>query len=87
MYFVDLFVRVSNKAAIGMYEGLGYSVYRRILGYYCDPDEDAYGKEVYMRLVTDLSILDMRKALPRDVEKRSVVPLKHPVHWQDLKPW
>ena len=27
-YFVDLFVRVSNKLAIGMYEKLGYIVYR-----------------------------------------------------------
>lgn len=48
MYFVDLFVRVSNKAAIRMYEGLGYTVYRRILGYYCDPDEDAFGMSASM---------------------------------------
>merc|ERR1712188_220626 len=33
-YFVDLFVRVSNALAIGMYEAFGYSVYRRVLGYY-----------------------------------------------------
>ncbi|KAJ3262653.1 hypothetical protein HK103_000182 [Boothiomyces macroporosus] len=43
-YFVDLFVRVSNLVAIGMYEGFGYSVYRRVLGYYTGPDgEDAFG--------------------------------------------
>jgi N-terminal acetyltransferase B complex catalytic subunit len=44
-YFVDLFVRVSNSLAIGMYEKFGYSVYRRVLGYYSsDTDgEDAFG--------------------------------------------
>lgn len=44
-YFVDLFVRVSNKVAINMYTNLGYIVYRTVLEYYSgDPDEDAYGK-------------------------------------------
>lgn len=44
-YFVDLFVRVSNSLAIGMYEKFGYSVYRRVLGYYSSADdgEDAFG--------------------------------------------
>ncbi|XP_046749593.1 N-alpha-acetyltransferase 20 isoform X1 [Diprion similis] len=64
-YFVDLFVRVSNKVAIKMYQELGYIVYRTVLEYYSgDPDEDAY---------------DMRKALSRDVKKKSVIPLTHPV--------
>jgi N-terminal acetyltransferase B complex catalytic subunit len=45
-YFVDLFVRASNTAAITMYEKFGYSVYRRVLGYYSD-SEDALGKLVY----------------------------------------
>jgi len=69
MYFVDLFVRMSNKAAIGMYEGMGYCVYRRVLDYYSGPDEDA---------------LDMRKALSRDKHCKSMVPLLHPVHADDL---
>lgn len=44
-YFVDLFVRVSNKVAISMYQALGYIVYRTVLEYYSGkPDEDAYGK-------------------------------------------
>lgn len=44
-YFVDLFVRVSNKVAINMYKNLGYIVYRTVLEYYSgDPDEDAYGE-------------------------------------------
>lgn len=72
MYFVDLFVRCSNNKAIAMYERMGYTVYRRILGYYSDPDEDAF---------------DMRKALSRDVDKKSVIPLPYPVRWQDMRPW
>ncbi|CCI48229.1 hypothetical protein ABG067_002111 [Albugo candida] len=65
-YFVDLFVRVSNIVAISMYEKFGYSVYRRVLGYYSSisDTEDAF---------------DMRKALPRDKQKRSIIPLLHPV--------
>ena len=67
-FFVDLFVRASNTLAIKMYEKFGYSTYRRVLGYYSgELPEDA---------------LDMRKALPRDVEKESIIPLDHPV-----KPW
>eukprot|EP00164_Ancoracysta_twista_P001691 GFYU01002216.1.p1 GENE.GFYU01002216.1~~GFYU01002216.1.p1 ORF type:complete len:122 (-),score=22.95 GFYU01002216.1:211-576(-) len=62
-YFVDLFVRVSNAVAIDMYKKLGYSIYRTVLGYYSG-EEDAY---------------DMRKALPRDVDKKSIIPLEHPI--------
>ena len=48
-YFVDLFVRISNVVAIDMYKKLGYSVYRQVLEYYTgDPDEDAYGKLVFL---------------------------------------
>ena len=68
-YFVDLFVRVSNSLAISMYTRLGYSVYRRVIGYYSGT-EDAF---------------DMRKALPRDREKRSIVPLEHPIYPDDLE--
>mmetsp|Transcript_28966 Transcript_28966/g.35752 ORF Transcript_28966/g.35752 Transcript_28966/m.35752 type:complete len:173 (-) Transcript_28966:1175-1693(-) len=63
-YFVDLYVRQSNSLAIDIYKKLGYSVYRQVIGYYNNM-EDAY---------------DMRKALPRDVEKKSTVPLPHPVY-------
>eukprot|EP01105_Mastigella_eilhardi_P007208 TRINITY_DN1871_c0_g1_i2.p1 TRINITY_DN1871_c0_g1~~TRINITY_DN1871_c0_g1_i2.p1 ORF type:complete len:181 (+),score=56.37 TRINITY_DN1871_c0_g1_i2:23-544(+) len=66
-YFVDLFVRQSNNSAISMYKKLGYSIYRTVLQYYSG-DEDAY---------------DMRKALPRDVEKKSIIPLPHPVKASD----
>ncbi|TDL24892.1 N-acetyltransferase [Rickenella mellea] len=62
-FFVDLYVRCSNRVAIGMYEGMGYSVYRRVREYYGSigpggkDDEDAF---------------DMRKPLSRDPNKRSV---------------
>ena len=70
-YFVDLFVRVSNKVAINMYNNLGYTVYRTVLQYYSgDTDEDAY---------------DMRKALSRDTEKKSVIPLENAVHIDQLE--
>ena len=70
-YFVDLFVRASNELAISMYEKFGYVKYRRVLNYYAGDDpEDAY---------------DMRKALKRDVNKASIVPLKHPVRVEDLQ--
>ncbi|RLN51364.1 hypothetical protein BBJ28_00023215 [Nothophytophthora sp. Chile5] len=65
-YFVDLFVRVSNSPAIGMYEKCGYSVYRRVLGYYSSEQD---GEDAF----------DMRKALPRDVDKKSIIPLPHPI--------
>eukprot|EP00770_Monocercomonoides_exilis_P006815 MONOS_6780.1-p1 / transcript=MONOS_6780.1 / gene=MONOS_6780 / organism=Monocercomonoides_exilis_PA203 / gene_product=Nat5 protein / transcript_product=Nat5 protein / location=Mono_scaffold00220:28186-28894(-) / protein_length=156 / sequence_SO=supercontig / SO=protein_coding / is_pseudo=false len=66
--FVDLYVRVSNRAGIGMYESLGYIVYRHIIGYYAE-GEDAY---------------DMRLALSRDRDKKSVIPLKHSVKAEDV---
>ena len=87
-YFVDLFVRVSNSLAIGMYEKFGYSVYRRVLGYYSSAQdgEDAFGKRsegaILAAIRSDemlLCVSDMRKALPRDVYKESVIPLQHPI--------
>ena len=42
-FFVDLFVRVSNTLAINMYGAFGYSVYRRVVGYYSG-EEDAFGE-------------------------------------------
>ena len=58
-YFVDLYVRISNTVAITMYKKLGYIIYRQIIGYYSGT-EDAF---------------DMRKALARDSEKLSEVPM------------
>lgn len=60
-YFVDLYVRVSNELAVNMYKKMGYSVYRRVVGYYSAGGgadaEDAY---------------DMRKPLKRDVKRESI---------------
>eukprot|EP00249_Psilotum_nudum_P003034 c16353_g1_i1 orf=575-1099(-) len=68
-FFVDLFVRASNAPAINMYEKLGYVIYRRVLKYYSG-EEDG---------------LDMRKALPRDVEKKSIIPMKRAVTPEELE--
>jgi len=66
-----LFVRVSNQVAITMYKNLGYTVYRTVLQYYSgEVDEDAY---------------DMRKALKMDAESKSVIPLKRPIHIDELE--
>ncbi|KAG5646156.1 hypothetical protein DXG03_004209 [Asterophora parasitica] len=64
-FFVDLYVRCANDLAINMYEGMGYSVYRRVREYYGSmgvgkgsrDEEDAF---------------DMRKPLSRDLGRRSV---------------
>jgi N-terminal acetyltransferase B complex catalytic subunit len=73
-FFVDLFVRPSNTVAVNMYKTLGYIVYRRVVGYYAggaDTDtEDA---------------LDMRKAMPRDKEKVTVIPLEKPILPNELE--
>lgn len=50
-FFVDLYVRPSNQIATGMYEGMGYSVFRTVKDYYGNLGpgiegggaEDAYG--------------------------------------------
>ncbi|CZT20443.1 related to N-acetyltransferase 5 [Ramularia collo-cygni] len=57
-WFVDLFVRVENEAAIRLYEKMGYSVFRRITDYYSD-GSDAF---------------DMRKPLRRDKARKTVRP-------------
>jgi N-terminal acetyltransferase B complex catalytic subunit len=51
------------------YNTFGYETYRRVIDYYSG-EEDAF---------------DMRKALKRDPDKKSMVPLKHPIHPQDLE--
>lgn len=42
VFFVDLYVRTSNKAAIEMYSKNSYYIYREIEDYYSDPRENAY---------------------------------------------
>ena len=67
--FVDLFVRVSNSLAIGMYEAFGY----RSIG----------GCSGITRARRTPSTCG--KPLHRDKEKKSVVPLQHPVLPEDLE--
>jgi len=67
-YFVDLFVRCNNDIAIAMYEGMGYSVYRRIKEYYLASSQVDSGRE------DAEDAFDMRKPLARDVTRRSVRP-------------
>ncbi|KAF2461266.1 acyl-CoA N-acyltransferase [Lineolata rhizophorae] len=55
-WFVDLFVRAENSVAQELYRKMGYSVYRRVVGYYND-DSDAF---------------DMRKPLSRDKDRKHV---------------
>lgn len=55
-WFVDLFVRAENVVAQKLYEGMGYTIYRRVVGYYND-DTDAF---------------DMRKPLSRDVGNKHI---------------
>lgn len=76
-YFVDLFVRASNHLAINMYEKFGYVTYRRVLDYYSSGG-------AALDVETE-DALDMRKALPRDVKKESIVPLDHPIRPEDLE--
>lgn len=96
-YFVDLFVRVTNKIAIKMYQQLGYVVYRTVLEYYSgDPDEDAYGKFSFFFFFSKFETTknnkqilfcifsDMRKALSRDDKKKSMIPLSHPVRPEEV---
>lgn len=55
-WFVDLFVRAENVVAQKLYEGMGYSIYRRVVGYYND----------------DMDAFDMRKPLSRDVGNKHI---------------
>jgi N-terminal acetyltransferase B complex catalytic subunit len=63
-WFVDLFVRKSNKIAQALYRGMGYSVYRRVLDYYSDDPTGASndGEDAY----------DMRKPLKRDKDLKHI---------------
>lgn len=55
-----------------MYKQFDYVIYRQVIGYYGESSgrEDAY---------------DMRKALSRDVEKKSIVPLGRPIYPDELE--
>ncbi|CCD22615.1 peptide alpha-N-acetyltransferase complex B subunit NAT3 NDAI_0A04590 [Naumovozyma dairenensis CBS 421] len=65
--FIDLFVKCNNVLAINLYEKLGYSVYRRVVGYYNTP-EDGY-PETLKKIDDDKDAYDMRKSMGRDKGK------------------
>ena len=81
-FFVDLYVRCNNTLAINMYEGFGYSVYRRVREYYGTlgvgkggkDEEDAFGesRSVAPFCGSNSISVDMRKPLSRDPSRRSV---------------
>ncbi|KAJ4475553.1 N-acetyltransferase [Lentinula aciculospora] len=64
-FFVDLYVRCNNFVAIEMYEGMGYSVYRRVREYYGNLGVGKDGRD-------EEDAFDMRKPLSRDSARRSV---------------
>lgn len=77
---------------------LGYVIYRRVLRYYSG-EEDGLGKWILMPNQNVVCVFfcytyrpficclfsDMRKALSRDVEKKSIIPLKRPVTPDELE--
>lgn len=69
---MDLFVRSSNVVAVGMYVKLGYTVYRRVLGYYGPSSREANDGE---------DAFDMRKPCGRG---ERIVPLPAPVQPGDV---
>lgn len=67
-WFIDLFVKCSNKSAITLYEKLGYSVFRRVVAYYDSANENPERKIGH----DDMDAFDMRLALKRDTNKETV---------------
>ncbi|KAL3235107.1 hypothetical protein RNJ44_02895 [Nakaseomyces bracarensis] len=65
--FIDLFVKCNNDLAIKLYEKLGYSVYRRVIGYYNSP-QDGYPSTL-KKVNDDKDAFDMRKGMKRDKGK------------------
>ncbi|TEB15065.1 N-acetyltransferase [Coprinellus micaceus] len=64
-FYVDLYVRCANHLAIDMYEGMGYSVFRRVREYYGTLGIGKGGRD-------EEDAFDMRKPMSKDVHKRSI---------------
>lgn len=62
--FIDLFVKCNNHLAINLYEKLGYSVYRRVVGYY-NGSTEPYPSDL-KKCIDDKDAFDMRKGMARD---------------------
>jgi len=82
-FFVDLFVRVTNAAALRMYAALGYAVFRRILGYYGAAPAGAGGAGAGAE-----DAFDMRAPCARNAVRRrdATVPLPRPVRPHEMWP-
>lgn len=62
-YFMDLYVRTSNRIAVDMYKLFGFAPFRRVGGYYgAGRDQDAF---------------DMRMPLKRDPHRKSLIKGPH----------
>ena len=68
-YFVDLYVRPTNKNAQTLYQKMGYILYRQIINYYETIHEDGF---------------DMRKSLSRDKDRKFMIPLPNPISRDEL---
>lgn len=72
-YFMDLFVRATNSTALGMYERMGFRVFRRVLDYYrASSGSSSTGNE---------DAFDMRMPLKRDKDRSSLK--KHSYTFED----
>ncbi|CAK77295.1 unnamed protein product (macronuclear) [Paramecium tetraurelia] len=72
-WYVDLFVRPSNKIAVLMYQNFGYEIYQTVYQYYSGQNgkcEDAY---------------DMRKSMLRDKQKLKQKPTGKVIKPEDLE--
>lgn len=76
--FIDLFVKVTNLLGKMLYEKLGYSVYRRVVGYY----SGGSGEIPHDRnaINDDIDAFDMRKSLPLDKNNQTVRVLGEKVY-------
>lgn len=77
--FIDLFVKVTNSLGKMLYEKLGYSVYRRVVGYYGGGGGDSFPED-RNAINDDIDAFDMRKSLPLDKENATVRELGEKVY-------
>lgn len=69
--FVDLFVKCNNQLAVNMYEKMGYSVFRRVVGYYNNSNDinTASANLKNLKNNDEKDAFDMRLSMPRNDNK------------------
>lgn len=72
-YFVDLYVRPTNKGAVQMYSARGYSIYRIVKDYYTSAIPDSRST-INALIDSGEDAFDMRKVMPFDTQ---CISLKH----------